>query len=197
MEVLTFICIIFFIDVETEHIQPNWDLREQFKGADIKTLQKKVQEINPNLYSQLNESERSNPQRLIRKIEISMEKKDFTQESLQQNITLADKLQTEIDIEYIGLRYKDKDAELHSIQKRVDKRMREGAVEEVEKLLEMGFTENDPGMKTIGYQQMMKYLKGDCSKDEMLQTWITKEIQYAKRQFTFMKRDKNITWREV
>lgn len=185
-------------DVETEHIQPNWELRKQFEKASVKELQKELQNINLKLFHQLNESEQANPQRLIRKIEISMKNANYEQQKLQSSMTLSRKLGIpDLEIEYQGLRYKDKDAELKSIQKRVDKRMKEGSVEEVEQLLNMGFTATDPGMKTIGYQQMILYLQGTYSKEEMLQTWITKEIQYAKRQFTFMKRDANITWREV
>jgi tRNA dimethylallyltransferase len=61
----------------------------------------------------------------------------------------------------------------------------------------MGYSENDPGLKTIGYHQLLLHLKGVINKEEAVNQWISKEIQYAKRQYTFMKRDKNILWRDV
>jgi tRNA A37 N6-isopentenylltransferase MiaA len=31
----------------------------------------------------------------------------------------------------------------------------------------------------------------------MIEEWNTKEIQYAKRQYTFMKKNPNIEWKEI
>ena len=35
------------------------------------------------------------------------------------------------------------------------------------------------------------------TKGQAISDWINKEVQYAKRQYTFMKKDKNIKWREI
>jgi tRNA dimethylallyltransferase len=184
--------------IKTQEIPPNWELREELKNASVEELQNKLKNINTNLFTQLNESEKKNPQRLIRKIEISLIDKNFNQNDLETKITLKNKLHIDdLQIEYIGLRYKDKDAERKSILERVEKRMKQGAVEEVESILAQGYTEHDPGMKTIGYQQMISYIQGTYTKEEMLEDWLNKELQYAKRQFTFMKRDSNIQWQEV
>ncbi len=184
--------------VETENIKPNWELRERFKNSPLKRLQDELKKINRSLFESLNESEKQNPQRLIRKIEVSLIHNDFNQESLQKKLSLEKKLSREnLQVEFLGLKYKDRAAELDSIKTRVTKRVEEGAVQEVRAILAKGYTKNDPGMKTIGYQQMIDFLMGTRSKEEMLEAWITKEMQYAKRQFTFMKRDTNIAWREV
>ena len=61
----------------------------------------------------------------------------------------------------------------------------------------MGYTKKDPGLKTTGYQQLIGHLEGVLDIDTTIQQWINKEVQYAKRQYTFMKKDKNITWREI
>jgi tRNA dimethylallyltransferase len=83
------------------------------------------------------------------------------------------------------------------IEKRVEERLKNGAVEEVKKLLKMGYKPSDPGMKTIGYQQVIKYLNNDLTIDKAVEDWVNKEVQYAKRQLTFMKQDKNISWKEI
>ncbi|EKE14806.1 MAG: tRNA delta(2)-isopentenylpyrophosphate transferase [uncultured bacterium] len=75
--------------------------------------------------------------------------------------------------------------------------MKNGAIEEVKKLLKMGYKETDPGLKTIGYQQIIKYLNNTFTKEKAIEDWINKEAQYAKRQLTFMKTDKNIKWKEI
>ena len=61
----------------------------------------------------------------------------------------------------------------------------------------MGYKQSDPGMKTIGYQQIIKYLNKEITEQEAIEDWVNKEVQYAKRQLTFMKKDKNISWREI
>ena len=102
-----------------------------------------------------------------------------------------------IKFEFIGLKYRLKDDLISSIKKRVEKRLNEGAVKEVKKLLAQGYTETDPGLKTIGYQQIIQYLRGKLTKQQAIEQWINKEVQYAKRQYTFMKKDKNISWKEI
>jgi len=64
----------------------------------------------------------------------------------------------------------------------------------VEHLLKKNYGENNPGLKTIGDKQIIEYLKGALTKKEAIDQWIIKEIQYAKRQLTFMKKDPNIKW---
>jgi len=98
---------------------------------------------------------------------------------------------------FIGLRFKSKKNLQESITKRVEQRVRNGAFQEVKHLIKQGYKSTDPGMQTIGYKQLMQYFAGMISKDEALQQWITKEIQYAKRQYTFMKKDKNIKWQTI
>ena len=63
-----------------------------------------------------------------------------------------------------------------------------------ETLIHMGYTKEDPGLNTIGYKQLFMYLSGAVSLDEARTEWITKEYQYARRQFTLMKKNKSIVW---
>jgi len=43
----------------------------------------------------------------------------------------------------------------------------------------------------------MNYYAGKISKEKAVEEWVNKEVQYAKRQLTFMKKDKNINWTTV
>ena len=89
----------------------------------------------------------------------------------------------------IGLKYKDKNKLRQAIKTRVEKRLKQGAIEEIKSLLKKGYKKTDPGLKTIGYQQIISYLEGKVNKEEAIKQWITAEVQYAKRQLTFMKKD--------
>jgi tRNA dimethylallyltransferase len=188
--------------IETENIPPNWPLRQQLTRKSIPQLQKLAIQLN----IKLNQSDFNNPQRLIRKIEITscMSLRSLPGPALGglmyphhdrgQNTFIGIK---NLDIQFIGLKFKNKDKLRQEITKRVEERLKKGAINEVKKLLSLGYNEKDPGLKTIGYQQIIAYLKGKLTKQEAIQQWITKEIQYAKRQYTFMKKDPNIVWKTL
>lgn len=175
--------------VETENIPPDWQLRKKLAKKSVDQLQKILKNLSEKLFNQLNQSDKNNPHRLIRKIEIASHLKLANLSDLA-NLNNFDQNQWQI----IGLKFADKQSLSEAIKKRVKERLKNGAIEEVENLLKKGYTENDPGLKTIGYQQIIAYLKKRLTKEETINQWITKEIQYAKRQYTFMKKDKNIKW---
>lgn len=189
-------------NIETEKIEPDFELRENLKNKNIKELQHILNTLDHKIIDKFNNSELNNPQRLVRKIEIS---KYYLAHGIKKNVSTAkDKIVLNkklgikhLKIKYIGLRFSNKSKLKLNIEKRVEKRMTKGAIDEVKKILKMGYTENDPGLKTIGYSQIIKYLKGSLTKDEATKEWINKEIQYAKRQYTFMKKDKEIKWKEI
>lgn len=186
-------------NVETQNIPPNWELRKKLENKSVKQLQSILKSFNFEALKHLNNSDRNNPQRLIRKIEIFTATKTIppghikpTRFDLGRKINLAN-----IKFEYIGLRYKDKKNLINAIKKRVDQRLNQGAVEEVKKLLSLGYKATDPGLKTIGYQQLINFIQKKISKRAAIDQWINKETQYAKRQLTFMKKDKNIKWLSI
>ncbi len=176
--------------IDENNSPPDFKLREKLNSKSVDYLQKKLMWLNKKVFESLNHSDQLNPRRLIRKIEIASTTKKTT-------YIRSDLKRTDLPKMFIGLKYKDKNKLREVITKRVEKRLENGAVEEVKKLLKMGYTENDPGMKTIGYQQIIKYLNKEFSKEKAIDDWINKEVQYAKRQLTFMKKDKNICWREI
>lgn len=183
--------------VETENIPPGISLRMKLNEVSVENLQQKLIEIDGTLFESLNESDKQNPQRLIRKIEIATfyKKKGLkvpTKMKFHFNDFFRDK-----EIKFIGLTYKNRGDILKAIKIRVDKRLKEGAIDEVKKLLDEGYIEHDPGMKTIGYQQIIRYLKGEMTEQQAINEWTRKEFQYTKRQLTFMKKDPHITWRVI
>ncbi len=183
--------------IETENIPPNNDLREKLNGKVVSILQQKLKKIDQKLFESLNESDIQNPQRLIRKIEIaSFYKKKGAKVPVKMKFLFSDFFKDK-DIEFIGLAFKNRGDILKAIKIRVDKRLKEGAIDEVKKLLDEGYGEHDPGMKTIGYQQIIQYLIGEMTKQQAIDEWTRKEFQYTKRQLTFMKKDPHISWRVI
>ncbi len=188
-------------EIGTEKILPDWNLRKTLEKKTTDQLKEILKTYSNTLYESLNNSERNNPQRLIRKIEIAQQKPDIAISEDTFKIVLQQKLELDapddIEIEFTGLKFDTKE-KLHAlIESRVHQRIQEGAVEEVEHLLKRGYSAEDAGLKTIGCVQILKYLNKVYSKEDAIREWITKEKQYSKRQFTFMKKDTNIHWKTV
>lgn len=175
---------------ETESIPPNWMLRKKLEKESLEKLQNLLKKINNKIFNQLNQSDKNNSRRLIRKIEIELWKKENSLKTNLRKLSLSNK-------KFIGLRFKDKNNLKETIIKRVKKRIELGAFEEVERLIKLGYNENDPGLNTIGYKEILLFLNKKITYEEAINQWIIKEIQYTKRQLTFMKKDKNIEWIEV
>ena len=78
------------------------------------------------------------------------------------------------------------------INQRVDIMLREGLVDEVRRLQEMGLTRDMNSMKGIGYKETMDYLDGSVTLDEAAEMIKQNSRRYAKRQLTWFRRDERI-----
>ena len=74
------------------------------------------------------------------------------------------------------------------IDKRVDKMIACGLVEEVKKLIEAGVTSKNQCMQGIGYKETYAYLTGKCTLEEAADAIKLNTRHYAKRQITFFKK---------
>ena len=79
------------------------------------------------------------------------------------------------------------------INKRVDLMMEQGLIEEVENLLKK-YKDFPTAMQGLGYKEVVEYLKGITTKEEMIEKIKMETRRYAKRQITWFKRIKNIIW---
>ena len=82
------------------------------------------------------------------------------------------------------------------INERVDVMLAAGFVDEVKKLLEMGYTPDLKSMQSIGYRHIGDYLNGRLSWDECVRTLKRDHRRYAKRQMTWFGADDEIIWKE-
>ena len=76
---------------------------------------------------------------------------------------------------------------------RVDKMIKDGLIEEVENLLKK-YQEFPTAMQGLGYKEVATYLKGECTKEEMIEKLKMETRRYAKRQLTWFRKDKEIQW---
>ncbi|MCJ7826192.1 tRNA (adenosine(37)-N6)-dimethylallyltransferase MiaA, partial [Patescibacteria group bacterium] len=144
--------------IETSHIPPNKQLRKTLERYSLEDLQKRLQKEDSLTWDLMNLSDRQNPRRLIRKIEIALYKKDRktsdNKTSLHQcfggQAVRAKKI--EEDILLIGLTA-SYPVLYQRIDERVEKRVRQGIVGEVKSLLGKGYSWDLPSMNTFGYKE--------------------------------------------
>lgn len=167
----------------TYDIPPNMQLRSALYHYSIDQLQNVLLSLSPEIYKGLNNSDRNNPRRLIRKIEVA--KAGITPKNTNISGNSANLI--------IGVRN-----ELNTIQKsishRVEERILDGFLKEVQSLLEQGVSWNMPSMSSLGYAQMKGVLEGTKKLSTAIEQWKMKEFQYAKRQLTWFKKNPEIHW---
>ena len=79
------------------------------------------------------------------------------------------------------------------INKRVDLMIKNGLIEEVEQLIKK-YSEFPTAMQGLGYKEVVEYLNGKCSKEEMIENIKMQTRRYAKRQLTWFRKNKQTTW---
>lgn len=80
------------------------------------------------------------------------------------------------------------------IDARVDEMLKEGLIQEVEKLSRMGYTRNMVSMQGLGYKEILAYLEGECSLEEAVYILKRDTRHFAKRQITWFKREPDVIW---
>ena len=80
------------------------------------------------------------------------------------------------------------------INRRVDEMVRNGLVEEVKKLLEMGYSKDLNSMKTIGYKEVVGFLEGRYDFQKMVHFIKRNTRHFARRQLIWFKRYEDAIW---
>lgn len=81
-----------------------------------------------------------------------------------------------------------------AIDRRVDRMMTQGLLDEVKGLRTKGYDRKLPAMQAIGYAQLLAYLEGEMPLDEAVEAVKRATRQFAKRQLTWFRRDERIRW---
>lgn len=92
----------------------------------------------------------------------------------------------------LGLKI-EKETLRERVSKRVDQQFVDGLVDEVRGLVAQ-YGASAPGLRTIGYTQVMDMLMGIDSEAQAKEKVIHATLDYAKRQMTWWKRNKEIVW---
>ncbi len=89
-------------------------------------------------------------------------------------------------------------AVLHQrINGRFEKMLEQGAEEEVKALLALNLPAEMPVMKAIGVSQIAAILRGEMSRDEVIERGAAATRQYAKRQMTWFRNQMDESWERL
>lgn len=159
----------FLFPPETAHLPPNDKLRKELETLTVEQLQERLQNEDEDKWESMNDSDRSNPRRLVRALEIvglPTEKSDSSYDFFIVALNAPlEKIKS-------------------NIEHRVEKRLEQGILEERKTIKEKNYSSKLPSQSAHGY------------KDQPIEDWVTEEFQYAKRQLTFLKK-MPVTWFDV
>ena len=85
----------------------------------------------------------------------------------------------------------------HRIDLRVDQMMEQGLLKEVEALKAMGYDRSYVSMQGLGYKELLSYLDGECTLDDAVNQIKQSTRHFAKRQLTWFRRERDVTWLDI
>lgn len=176
---------IDYPEVETD-LEYRAELEKMVKEKGLEYLYNKAIQIDPEAMKNISKNDQK---RILRVLEIYKE-------------TGKTKTQLEIESRKNGIPYDYKVFALNMpreilydrINRRVDIMIQKGLVEEVKKLYNKYGENITTAMQGIGYKEVVEYLKGNSTKEEMIEKIKMETRRYAKRQLTWFRKIENIVW---
>lgn len=152
-------------------------LREELEAKSIEELLEILKELDVETYNQI---DKDNKMRLVRAVEVcKLTGKKFSEIT---NVNIKGN-------EYKFLKVfltRDREELYNIIDKRIDIMMDNGLLEEAKKIYK-----KYPNSKAIGYKELFMYFSGEMNLEDAISLLKQKSRNYAKRQITWFKKDKN------
>ena len=171
--------------------EPPWDysaLREELKERGETLLYHELEHCDPEL------ARRTNPQdhhRILRGLAVFR----------QRGIRLSELQRTDTQALAYPFRlyflHADREQTYQRVNARVIDMVSAGLIDEVRQLYDLGLDEsNCNALRTHGYQEVFPYLRGEVSREQMIEN-IQKAVRhYVKRQVTWFRHDARVVWIE-
>lgn len=173
-------------DFSFTQVEENAELREELADLSKEKLQERLLKFSTQLIKHVDQNSKK---RLIRGIEVA------TQLS-NQNLQIRNPTSI-YQPYYIGIDISTEERK-QNIQIRLNSRIANGLIEEVEMLLKIGLSHERLQHLGLEYKFVSLYLQGNISKDELLSQLKTAIYQFSKRQMTWFrkmeKEDVKIHW---
>ena len=129
----------------------------------------------------------------VKKVVRALSFYEMTGEKLSVHNTKERERTSPFDFTYFVLTM-DRKKLYERIDKRVDLMFKMGLVDEVKSLMKKGYNKSMVSMQGIGYKEVIDYLNGEISMDECIDIIKRDTRHFAKRQLTWFKREKVVTY---
>lgn len=162
-------------------VKPDFNLREELEKLSTKELFLKLKKIDPDRAKNIDPN---NKRRIIRALEIALK---------LGKVPPLRKQPLKLDILILGIK-KDKEQLKKLIKIRLEKRLKEGMIEEVKKLKEKGLSNEKLEAFGLEYRYVNRFLERKIDYESMKTQLYKAILNYAKRQMTWFKKMKNVIW---
>ncbi|MBQ1241955.1 MAG: tRNA (adenosine(37)-N6)-dimethylallyltransferase MiaA [Oscillospiraceae bacterium] len=163
------------------------ELYERLAKEGIEPLWAELEQIDPESAARLHKNDEK---RILRALEVYRE----TGRTISQHNEETKDAPLRYEPIYLGFAYAEREKMKQVIDLRVDKMMAEGLLEEVETLLQSGIPASATALQAIGYKECLAVFSGEKSAQEASDEVQLRSRQYAKRQLTWLRRNKDIHW---
>ena len=162
-------------------------LEEQLAREGVGPLWKELEQVDPESAARL---ARADEKRILRALEVYRE----TGLTISEHNRRTAALPRRYDPVYIGLAFRDRSDMRALIDRRVDAMMAAGLLEEVRGLLDRGVPRTATAFQAIGYKELLAAVDGLIPLEEAVAEVKLRSRQYAKRQLTWLRRNRDIHW---
>ena len=162
-------------------------LQQRLEREGIEPLLAELRQVDPASAERLHPADEK---RILRALEVYLE----TGKTITAHNEETKKLPPRYDAVWIGLQFEDRDDMKALIDRRVDKMVEEGLLEEVRRLLESGLPRASTALQAIGYKEFLGVADGTATEAEAIEEVKLRSRQYAKRQLTWLRKNSDIHW---
>ena len=157
---------------------------EDAKNKGWKILHKKLEEIDPDAAKMINDTD---SQRILRALEVNyLSKSSFSKlKSLKEKSIIEDYQKFSF-----AIIPRCKKAFKNELKERFRKMLELGLIEETKDILERSSGKKIKVLNSVGYKQVVDYISGKISFEEMIELATNATYQLAKRQITWLKKFK-------
>ncbi len=180
--------LLYDIDFENQDTNEAYraELEEIAKTQGNEVLHKRLKEIDPVSAEKIHAN---NVKRVIRALEFYK----LTGKPISEHNEAEQQKESPYNFAYFVLT--DERANLYKrIDLRVDLMLKNGLLDEVKKLKDMGYHRDMVSMQGLGYKEILDYLDGKLTLEEAIYILKRETRHFAKRQLTWFRREKEVIW---
>jgi len=169
-------------------VEADFSLRNSLQEKEVSALYEELKKVDPESLKKINKNDKK---RIIRALEVFI----LTGKPISHHQEEGKQKKQEENNLIIGISM-PKDILYEKINLRVDLMIEKGLIDEVKNLLNK-FPKTLPSFKGLGYKETIEYIEGRWTKDQMIEELKKRTRNFARRQMTWFKRFKDVSWFEA